>query len=217
MNHFPPVVRTPFGPWVDPRNPRPGGPTSPIPDIEWPNDPDALVDAVDRAGRHALLDYFQWDLGVAHFVWNGVWLRTTVNFEAGMVSVETSLLDLVAPSDRSRGSEFLAGLRAGSPHIWFDMDGHGLVMRTTLSAYPFVPSHLGQVLLDFVELGETILSAEQWDPDVFQVVTLRAYELVLPPFCGTSMVNLQVNYASIAGHPLHDRPYEGEVDFDWDE
>ena len=150
-------------------------------------------------------------------MWDSVWVRISPDFERHVVTVEASLLDQSDLSDGGSISPLIRDLQRTWPHVWFAADDHGLVLRSTLWSVPFIPAHLGQVLLEFIQLGEAIVEGDRWDRDQFRTVTQRAYVEVPPPFCGTSMIWLQSQYASIAGHPLHDRPCEEEDDFDWEE
>ena len=85
----------------------------------------------------------------------------------------------------------------------FAVEGeHRVVFSASVAARPFVPVHLGQVLLDLADFTFAYWRSEiQPDLDGTRA-TDRVYEEGLfIPWCGTWTLEFQQRYASVEGHP----------------
>ena len=190
----------PYGPWVDPRSAKPGGCGGAIPDLVWSVDQDDLGSHAWDATAHAMIDPPLWHEGAIHVVFSPAWIVIEPDYAKGCVNLTGRLIDVATTRGLASAIRKLNAL--DTPFTFAVEADNRVVFSASVPARPFIPVHLGQVLLNLVDFTFAFWRGEiQPDLDGTMATDRVSSEGPGIPWCGTGAIEFQQRYASVEGHP----------------
>lgn len=180
----------------------------------WARDDAELFQSVWGAAAHAMLNPPSEHRGAIHVIATPGWVVVIPDFAAGLVRLDAGLID----AHSSRGLASAVGkLNALGTPFKFAIDGDArITVSSQVSARPFIPIHLGQVLLDLIEFTRSYWRSEiELDLDGTRVTDRVFSDGPGIPWCGTGTVEFESMYASTEAHPQRRWMEEDQDDEEW--